>query len=126
MTASADITFDDRRARRNALILSVVQALYGCSTIVLFATGGLVGTVLASDKGLATLPITMFVIGTALTTIPASLLMRRIGRRAGFTLGASAGAVGALVCAFAIHIGNFWLFASAALLQGVYQAFSQY
>ncbi|MGE0211990.1 MAG: MFS transporter [Parvibaculaceae bacterium] len=126
MAASADIRFDDQRAGRNALILSVAQALYGCSTVVLIATGGLVGTTLAADRGLATLPITMFVIGTALTTIPASLLMRRVGRRAGFILGASAGAIGAVVCALAIHIGHFWLFAAASLLQGVYQAFSQY
>lgn len=126
MASSADISFDDQRARQNAIILAVTQALYGCSTIVLFATGGLVGTILATDRGLATLPITMFVIGTALTTIPASLLMRRIGRRNGFILGASSGAVGALTCAFAIHVGSFWLFACAALLQGVYQAFSQY
>jgi len=118
--------FDDRKARRNVLVLASAQALYGCSTIILVATAGLVGTMIAPSKGLATLPITAFVAGTALTTIPASMLMRRIGRRPGFVIGAGAGVASSVLAAIAILLGAFWFFVFAIMLQGVYQAFSQY
>lgn len=116
----------DAGARRNAVVLAVAFAFYSCTAIVLFTTAGLVGIMLAPDRALATLPISTFVIGTALSTIPASLVMRRVGRRAGFMTGAALGATGALTCAYAIIAGNFALFAFGAFLQGSYQAFSQY
>ena len=48
---------------------------------------GLVGLAIADNVALATLPVTTVVIATTLTTIPASLLMKRIDRRAGFLVG---------------------------------------
>jgi hypothetical protein len=77
----ADITvqFDDSRAKRNALILATGQALYGSATVIMFTTAGLIGVEIAPSKAWATLPISAFVIGTALSTIPAAMLMKRIG-----------------------------------------------
>lgn len=117
---------DDRRARRNALILSVGQALYGTSAVTVVALGGLVGQALAVDKSLATLPISTFVLGTATATIPASFVMRAIGRRGGFMIGAGFGSVSAALAAYAIFTQVFWLFCLATSLNGVYQAFAQY
>ena len=65
-------------------------------------------------------------IGAAVTTYFASLLMKRIGRRAGFTLGACVGIVGAVICAAAIAAASFWLFCFGAMVFGVYNAFGQY
>lgn len=93
---------DDGRAKRNAVILAVAQSLYGASSSVLIIVGGLVGYLLAEDKSLATVPITSFIIGTALTTIPAAMLMRKVGRRIGFVFGAGLGALGAILGACAI------------------------
>lgn len=123
---SAEYGVDDRRARRNALILSAAHALYGISATILITLGGLVGHMLADDKSLATLPISTLVAGTALSTVPASFLMRAVGRRNGFILGATASFASALLGAYAIVVGSFWLFCAATSLQGVYQAFSQY
>jgi predicted MFS family arabinose efflux permease len=125
-TADIAIEFDDLRARRNALVLAIGQALYGSATVIMFTTAGLIGVQIAPSKAWATLPISAFVIGTAVTTIPAAMLMKRIGRRPGFMLGAFAGTVGALIGLFAIYARDFPLFILATVLQGVYQAFAQH
>ena len=126
--STADITFhfDDLRARRNALVLAVGQALYGSATVIMFTTAGLIGVQIAPSKAWATLPISAFVIGTAATTIPAAMLMKKIGRRPGFMLGACAGTIGALIGLYAIFARDFPLFILATVLQGVYQAFAQH
>ncbi len=113
-------------AKRNVIVLAVCQALLFTNNSTLIALNGLVGYALADDKRLATLPVTGWVIGAALTTFFASLLMKRIGRRAGFMFGTTVGIVGALICSAAIYIGNFWLFCFGTIVFGVYNAFGQY
>jgi predicted MFS family arabinose efflux permease len=117
---------DDRVARRNALVLAVAQAFYGMAAVNIIITAGLVGTQIAPSLSLATLPVSTFVIGTALSTIPASMFMRRVGRRAGFLTGAAFGLAGALVCVWAVFAQDFWLFSFGTFLQGGYQAFAGY
>src|SRR5207247_9086334 len=80
----------------------------------------------AASEALAPPPVTAWVIGGALSTLPASLLMKRIGRRAGFTVGALTGMVGAAVCVLALYLGNFWLFCFGTMIFGVYNAVAQY
>ena len=53
---------DDKLARRNAMVLSVAQALAGGNNTVIVSTGSIIGALLAPDKGLSTLPITAMVI----------------------------------------------------------------
>ena len=92
----------------------------------MFFLGGLIGFALADDKALATLPVSMVILGTAVSTIPASLFMGRFGRRTGFLLGAAIGAVGAALACYGILQGSFWLFSLSTLLIGIYNAFCQY
>jgi MFS family permease len=113
-------------AKRNVVVLAICQALLFTNNSTLIALNGLVGYAIAPDKRLATLPVTGWVIGAALTTFFASLLMKRIGRRAGFMFGTSVGIVGALICSTAIYIGHFWLFCFGTVVFGVYNAFGQY
>lgn len=127
MTAvTPEAFYDDQRARRNVIILAIGQALYGSATVIMFTTAGLIGVAIAPSKAWATLPISAFVIGTAATTVPAAMLMKRIGRRPGFMLGAFAGTVGAAIGLYAIYARSFPLFILATVLQGVFQAFSQH
>ena len=116
---------DDVLARRNALVLALAQALGGSSTTITFALGGLVGHYLADDKSLATLPISCSVLGTAFTTIAASWLTRRFGRRLGFMIGAAIGLAGSALAVEAILLSSFWLFCLATTLTGAYAAFVQ-
>lgn len=117
---------DDKRARRNALVLAISQALYGSTASILITLGGLVGYTLATDKSLATLPITFFVLGSAISTVPSALLMRKIGRRPGFIVGSMMGGIGACLATVAIWIQSFQLFCIAALFLGGYQASAGY
>src|SRR3954466_10904042 len=96
-------------AKKNVAVLSACQALLCASNSTVIALNGLAGYALATNKALATLPVTGWVIGAALTTFPASMLMKAVGRRAGFTLGALIGIVGAALCSAALYAGSFWM-----------------
>jgi MFS family permease len=85
----------------------------------------LLGLQLAPDRRLATLPITTYVIGGAISTIAAAFFMKRYGRRAGFMLGGCFALVASLLGALAVVQGNFWLLCFATILAGVYNAFGQ-
>jgi predicted MFS family arabinose efflux permease len=75
--------------RKNVLLLAACQALIVTSNVVLISINGLAGHALTPNKALATLPVTCFVLGGAVCTVPASLLMHRLGRKHGFSLGAA-------------------------------------
>ncbi len=112
--------------RKNIALLSACQALLFNNSVTLIAISGLAGYALAADKGLATLPVTAQVIGSALATIPASLIMQRIGRRAGFQIGGGFGLIGGAISTLAIALSNFWLLCFGTLIVGVYGAFGLY
>ena len=98
------------REKRNVAVLAASQALFMTGATMLVILSGLVGLDLAEDKALATLPVSAVMIGNALTMVPASLLMGKIGRRPGFILGALIGAGGAAVAVAAILDRDFRLF----------------
>ena len=89
MSGLAAPVADDALARRNTLLLAAAQALYSCGITTIFVTGSLIGLQLAPSEALATMPITALVFGTALATIPASMLGARVGRRTAFLAGAT-------------------------------------
>jgi MFS family permease len=117
---------DDRRARRNAIILALAQALYGATFTALVVSAGLVGVQLAPSPSWATLPMSMAIVGTALTTFPISVMMRHTGRRAGFIMAALAGALGSAIGMVAIFLRSFELFLAGCFIIGVYQASASY
>lgn len=110
---------------RQILILALCQGLLLTHGVSLIAVTGLAGRSLATDPGFATLPLTAYVLGGAFTTLPAAFFMRRHGRRAGFMLGALLGLVGALLCAAAMFIHNFWLLCLGTTICGSYTAIGQ-
>ncbi|OGT18102.1 MAG: MFS transporter permease [Gallionellales bacterium RIFOXYB12_FULL_54_9] len=112
--------------RRNVLLLAISQALMLSAIVMSMALGAVLGSDLAPDKGFATLPIAVMVIGTAIASLPAAFLMRRFGRRTGFLTGAALGLAGSLLCAFALQQQSFVLFVTGHLLLGSYQGFANY
>jgi len=97
------------------------------SAIVMsMAIAGIIGAQLAPDPGLATLPIAAMVIGVAVASLPAAMLMRRIGRRAGFLGGAFIGVAASLVAVWGLHTQSFTLFVLGHFLLGSYQGFANY
>jgi len=127
MTAVAQDAFvDDRLAKRNAVLLALAQALGGASASIVITTGSLVGyMMLDEDKALATVPVSAMVLGTAFGTIPAGIIMRRFGRRAGFMGSALVGVASGLLAAYAVLLNHFLLFSFACGLGGFAGAFVQ-
>ena len=111
---------------RNVLVLSGCQATLQITGATMISVTGLAGYALAEDKALATVPLTCYVVGSAFTTIPASLLMRRVGRRAGFQAGTAIGVVGSAICSYAIVAASFWLLCLGMFFMGIYTAFGKY
>jgi MFS family permease len=113
-------------ARRNVALLSACQAMLLSNNSTLAAINGLAGLALAPYRSLATLPVTFWVLGAAMTTVPASLYMRRVGRQKGLMRATAFAMCGALVCAAAIGLHAFWLLCFGALVLGCFNAFGQY
>ncbi len=121
------ISTDERsQTRRNVGLLSLCQALLFTNNSTSIAINALAGVVLAPEPAMATVPVTCWVVGAAITTLPASMLMRRVGRQVGFMTGASIGMVGAFVAAMALFLHQFWMLCAGTLILGAYNAFGQY
>jgi MFS family permease len=120
--ASIEHQADDRLARRNVLVLAAAQALAGGNQAVLVTTGGIIGAMLGPHKGLATLPISVMVIGMWVGTLPIGALARRYGRRPALQIGAAMGVLAGILCSVAVLQGLFWLFLLGAFCSGVYAA----
>src|SRR3984957_9148542 len=116
---------DDARARSNVLRLAAAQALTGANSAVIFATGSIVGATLAPDISLATVPLSVYVVGMAAGTLPSGAISRAYGRRVAFIIGTGCGVLTGLLGAFAILRGSFALFCCATFLGGLYGAVSQ-
>jgi predicted MFS family arabinose efflux permease len=112
--------------RGNILILALSQALMLSAIVLSMALAAILGAMLAPDKGLATLPVAAMVIGTALASLPAAMLMRRAGRRPGFLIGALLGVGGSLLSALALYRSDFAAFVIGHFLLGSYQGFANY
>ena len=112
--------------RRNVPLLATCQALMLSSTSLIVTTAALVGFALAENKSWATLPLASQFIATMCTTIPAALLMDRIGRRQGFMLASLFGASGAIFATLAIIFGSLALFAFGTIQIGIFNGFGNY
>jgi MFS family permease len=115
-----------QHARRNVFLLASCQALLLTNAVTLISIGALAGYALAENKAFATLPATVYVIGAALTTFPASMWMKRVGRRNGFLTGGTFGVVGALLATAGVAVGSFALLCVGHFVLGAYNAFGQY
>ncbi|KAA0078371.1 MFS transporter [Tardiphaga sp. P9-11] len=116
---------DDARARSNVLRLAAAQALGGANSAVIFATGAIVGATLAPSVSLATVPISIYVVGLACGTLPVGMISRAYGRRVAFIIGSGAGAICGLLGAIAILKASFALFCCATFFGGFYGAVAQ-
>ncbi len=109
---------------RNVVVLFFGQVIFLTGTVTLVTLGGIVGSQIAPDPALATLPLSLMVVGTAAGTVPAALLMQRIGRRAAFLGAAGLGFSGAVIAGAGLGSSSFAGFTAGAALVGVTLAFS--
>ena len=124
VTATEEIA-DDARARSNVVRLAAAQALTGANSAVIFATGSIVGATLAPDISLATVPLSMYVVGLAAGTLPTGAISRAYGRRVAFIIGTGCGVLTGAARRVRHPARSFWLFCCATFLGGLYGAVSQ-
>ena len=113
---------NDALAKRNVAILVAAQGTLGAQMPMVFIVGGLAGQGLSPNPCLATLPISLIVMGSMLGATPLSAAMQRFGRRTGFFIGAAGGAIGAALCAWALLVTSFPLFLLGSLFTGIYMS----
>lgn len=118
----AALPLDHSRAKRNVTVLVAAQAILGSQMAMMFVVGGWAGQSLASNPCFATLPISLIVVGSMLAATPLSMAMQRWGRKAGFFIGALAGAVGGMIGAWGLYTGSFSIFLLGSLISGIYMS----
>ena len=107
---------------RHLLLLAVCQALFLTNNVTFIAINGLVGLSLAPLGWMATLPVTGYVVGAALSAMPVSRLQARVGRKRSFQIGLLVAMASAASCALAVATQNFWLLVASTLVAGFYSA----
>ncbi|TPH14694.1 MFS transporter [Litorilituus lipolyticus] len=109
---------------RNISLLFIAQPLVGCSAPIIVFIGGILSSQMASDPSMATLPITLMILGVASASIPAAMLAKKKGRKFAILSGLSCSLTAAFLAAYAAYQLNFALFALASLLFGIGGAFT--
>jgi MFS family permease len=120
-----DILMPMQPDHKNVLVLGTCQMLSGTGRGLFMVTSPAVALGVAPHLALVTLPTALVVIGTALSAMPASLLMRRFGRKAGFICGTAIAMLSGLSCTAAVLYQNFYLLALGGLLYGLFAGFAQ-
>ena len=115
-----------RRDYANIGILALCEAIFMTTSLVNYSIAGIVAAQLLSDATYATLPLAMIPVVSMVLALPASFVMKSIGRRRGFVIGATAGIASAGLCALALQIASFPLFVVGIAMTGIYQAFATY
>ncbi len=108
--------------RSQVWLLAACQALLLTNTVILMAVSALVGYMLADNKMLATMPSMTYVVGSAVSAMPISAWMRKVGRRSGFMHGSLLAIVGALIAAVAVLMKSFWGVCLGTFFIGCYNA----
>jgi MFS family permease len=110
---------------RNIWLLFVAQPLVAASAPVIVFIGGILSSKLAEDPSLATLPITLMILGVAAGSIPAAMLAKAKGRKFAALTGLSCSMIAAFTALISTKIASFELFTLASLLIGFGSAFTQ-
>ena len=107
---------------RHLLLLVLCQGLFLTNNVTFIAINGLVGLSLAPLGWMATLPVTGYVVGAALSAMPVARLQARLGRKRAFQIGLGVAALSSALCALAVTVQSFWLLVAATVVAGFYSA----
>lgn len=103
---------------RNVWLLACVQAMAMTSGALMVLVAGIFGARVAPEATLATLPLALMILGTAVMVAPVTLLMKRFGRKAVLLLCVGLGLSGSSLAIMAINQLDFTLFCVAASVLG--------
>ena len=106
-------------------LIAIAQGLGMISAPLVIFAGGFLGVALAPSPALATFPLAVMILGTAVASMPAAMIMQKIGRRSGFIYATLLGILGSILAFFSIRQGNFWGLSFSISLLGMHMAFVQ-
>jgi MFS family permease len=112
--------------KRNVSLLALCQGYAQTSVTIVITVSALAGAIIAEEKSLATLPHAFMWLATAAAAMPASLLMKRFGRRGGFAMGSTLGMLGCALCTLGVYESNLWIFICGTSCMGAFNSFNQY
>ena len=124
-SASPITAAEPRDPKKDIFLLVACQALLFTNNVSMIAVNGLAGLALAPNAAMATVPVTSYVIGSAIASAPIARMMKRYGRRTGFSIGTLFGMAGVLIAALGAYHKLFWLLCLGTTLVGVYNACGQ-
>mgnify|MGYP000099896355 CR=1 FL=1 len=110
---------------KNVKLLFVAQPLVMSASPVIVFIGGILSTQLASDPKLATLPLTLMILGVASASIPAAMLAKYKGRKFATLTGFACAFLASILAIIATQISSFELFMLASLFFGFSTSFVQ-
>ena len=114
------------RQNQNVVLLALCQALMMTANSLLITTSALIGLAIAPAPEYATIPLGFQFLAMTTVAMPASLLMRRIGRQKAFLLATLIAITGALISSWAIRNGSFWYFSLGVICLGIFNGFGQF
>ena len=117
---------NDKKIPYSVYLLAVCQALMMSGSALLITASALVSLTLTENKALVTLPLSLGFLGLMLTSIPASLIMGKYGRKFGFMLGSIFAIVGGMLLVYSIFNRHFYLFAFGSFLIGIFNGFANF
>jgi len=109
----------------NLILLVFAQLISASGSIVMVMLGGIIGASLSSNPAWATLPVSVMVLAVAATALPATVLMKKIGRRYGFALSSCSAILAVLMASWALRSSSFGMFLIAGMMFGINMAFTQ-
>lgn len=112
--------------KRNVSLLALCHGYAQTSVTIVITVSALAGAMIAEDKSLATLPHAFMWMATAAAAMPASLLMKRFGRRHGFAMGSLLGVLGCALCTVGVYVADLWVFIAGTACMGAFNSFNQY
>ena len=115
---------DVARSSSDAWRLAIGFGLAVLAQALTLAALPIAGAALAPRPAIANLPYALTLLGAAIASLPASMLLDQFGRRAAFALGACLGTSGGILAAFAIATRQFGLLSLGALWIGIAQGFA--
>lgn len=104
------------------LLLTLCQGFLLINNVTFIAINGLVGLALAPSPWLATLPVTAYVTGGALSAGMVARHQRAWGRRRTFQLGTLVAIATTGLCAWGASAHSFWIVVAGTLCAGYYAA----
>ena len=108
---------------KNIWLLFLAQPLAMSATTMVVLSGGILAAKMAPSPELATLPLTLMILGVAAGVAPATMLMKKIGRKKGTMIGFFIAIIGSLIITYSAINPSFIGLVIGTILLGLTMSF---